>query len=68
VEEEMTQKYKRCPFCGSESITMSDGILFTFVECMYCRATGPSNEEHDDARDAWNTRVRQNVKKKAAKK
>ena len=49
---------KPCPFCGTSNCEIvSNGHDSQFVECMFCGASGPAHENHDETTEAWNRRA-----------
>lgn len=49
-------KYRRCPFCGSDKITTQIGIDNYRTFCMGCRASTRWFNDELDSIAAWNTR------------
>ena len=60
----MSEKLKRCPFCGEPEVELKKIDGLTFAECQSCRARGPYTSSapdehcrHESARQ-WNRRIR----------
>ena len=51
----------RCPFCGSDDLTIQDlsiGAAMAWVRCLGCRSSGPLRETPAEAVAAWNERAK----------
>jgi len=49
-----------CPFCGSESIDMFEGMVggvYAAAMCRTCHASGPEGSTREEAERLWNARV-----------
>ena len=49
----MSELIKNCPFCGSRKVQMDPVIKY--VECMDCKAFGPTEDTEAKSIYAWNT-------------
>jgi len=50
-------KPRPCPFCGSERCCSDEVSISQYaVDCLECRARGPSLGVEDEAIEAWNSR------------
>lgn len=52
----MAETLEPCPFCGSAEVSVKTTISVYAVRCDGCGAQGPLVVQHQEAREAWNTR------------
>ena len=62
MEEFEDVEIKRCPFCGSTNLEekkadVVEGVVFRWIECVSCNATGPKSVTLEDAIQCWNRRA-----------
>ena len=53
-------KLKPCPFCAGKALMIppNEFTPFYYVLCQSCRASGPQEENSDEARVQWNRRAK----------
>ncbi|MBQ7220713.1 MAG: Lar family restriction alleviation protein [Synergistaceae bacterium] len=64
----MSEKLKKCPFCGWEAEVRQYTSTLYFAQCKRCKATSNAFETEEEAAGAWNerynllSRIREGVK------
>ena len=45
-----------CPFCGSHAVVVEEDVVGFAVSCADCDVSGPTGDDEEEAREAWNKR------------
>ena len=51
------EELKPCPFCGEKQRFIQKGVVYAWIMCGGCYASGPDRETLELAIKAWNERA-----------